>query len=89
MQKTLLFLAQNPGVNIEISGHTDNVGNDALNQVLSQNRAKEVYNYLLSQGVPANRLTYKGYGKSQPIAPNTTEDGRHQNRRTEFKIISA
>lgn len=89
MQKIILFLVQNPNVNIEISGHTDNAGNDALNQTLSQNRAKEVYQYLLSQGVPANRLTFKGYGKSQPIAPNTTEDGRRQNRRTEFKIVSA
>lgn len=89
MQKILIFLAQNPGVNIELSGHTDNVGNDALNQTLSQNRAKEVYNYLISQGVPANRLMYKGYGKSQPIGSNTTEEGRRQNRRTEFKIVSA
>jgi outer membrane protein OmpA-like peptidoglycan-associated protein len=48
-----------------------------------------VYNYLISQGVPANRLMYKGYGKSQPIAPNTSEEGRRQNRRTEFKIVSA
>ncbi|MBW4889511.1 OmpA family protein [Mucilaginibacter sp. HMF5004] len=88
MQKLIIFLAENPKVNIEISGHTDNAGNDVLNQTLSQNRAKEVYQYLLSQGVPQNRLTYKGYGKSQPIAPNTTEDGRRQNRRTEFKIIS-
>ena len=88
MQKLILFLADNPAVTIEISGHTDNMGNDALNQTLSQNRAKEVYQYLLTKGVPAARLTYKGYGKTQPIASNTTEDGRRQNRRTEFKIIS-
>jgi outer membrane protein OmpA-like peptidoglycan-associated protein/tetratricopeptide (TPR) repeat protein len=88
MQKLIIFLAQNSRVNIEISGHTDNAGNDALNQTLSQNRAKEVYQYLLSQGVPPNRLMYKGYGKTQPIAPNTTEEGRRQNRRTEFKILS-
>ena len=88
LQKLILFLVENPKVVIEISGHTDNVGNDALNQTLSQNRAKEVYNYLLSQGVPPDRLTYKGYGKTQPIANNATEDGRRQNRRTEFKIIA-
>ncbi|OCX53823.1 hypothetical protein BEL04_05930 [Mucilaginibacter sp. PPCGB 2223] len=88
LQKLILFLNDNPKVVIEISGHTDDVGNDALNQVLSQNRAKAVYQYLIAQHIAASRLVYKGYGKTQPIAPNTTDDGRQQNRRTEFKIVS-
>ena len=88
LQKLIYFLNDNPKVVIEVSGHTDDVGNDAINQVLSQNRAKAVYLYLIAQHIPAARLVYKGYGKTQPMASNTTEDGRQQNRRTEFKIVS-
>jgi len=79
---------ENPKVVIEISGHTDDVGNDTSNQILSQNRAKAVYQYLIAQHIAASRLVYKGYGKTQPIASNTTDEGRQQNRRTEFKIVS-
>jgi outer membrane protein OmpA-like peptidoglycan-associated protein/Tol biopolymer transport system component len=88
LQKLLEFLALNPTVHIEISGHTDNVGNDELNQKLSENRAKSVYDYLLSGKVDPARLIYKGYGKSQPIAPNDTDENRAKNRRTEFKITA-
>jgi outer membrane protein OmpA-like peptidoglycan-associated protein len=88
LQKMLEFLALNPTVHIEISGHTDNVGNDELNQTLSENRAKAVYDYLLSGKVDPARLVFKGYGKTQPIAPNDNDDDRAKNRRTEFKIIA-
>ncbi|MCC8427003.1 OmpA family protein [Mucilaginibacter sp. UR6-11] len=88
LQKLIEFLALNPTVHIEISGHTDNVGNDELNQKLSENRAKSVYNYLLSGKVDPARLVYKGYGKTQPIAPNITDEDRAKNRRTEFKITA-
>jgi outer membrane protein OmpA-like peptidoglycan-associated protein/tetratricopeptide (TPR) repeat protein len=88
LQKLLEFLALNPTVHIEISGHTDNVGNDELNQKLSENRAKSVYDYLLSGKIDPARLVYKGYGKSQPIAPNDTDENRAKNRRTEFKITA-
>jgi outer membrane protein OmpA-like peptidoglycan-associated protein/Tol biopolymer transport system component len=88
LQKLLEFLAFNPSLKIEISGHTDNVGNDQLNQTLSQNRAKAVYDYLIAAEVPATRLVFKGYGKTQPITPNDTDDSRSKNRRTEFKIIA-
>jgi outer membrane protein OmpA-like peptidoglycan-associated protein/tetratricopeptide (TPR) repeat protein len=88
LQKLLEFLTVNPTVHIEISGHTDNVGNDEINQTLSENRAKSVYQYLIANKVDASRLVYKGYGKTQPIAPNDNEDGRRKNRRTEFKIIA-
>jgi len=87
LQELVNFLAYNPSLKIEISGHTDNAGNDELNQTLSENRAKAVYQFLLSSKVDATRLQFKGYGKSQPIAPNDAEDGRSKNRRTEFKII--
>ena len=86
LQKLIEFLALNPTVHIEISGHTDNVGNDDLNQKLSENRAKSVYDFLLSGKVDPARMVYKGYGKTQPIAPNDSDDNRAKNRRTEFKI---
>ncbi len=80
------FLNHNPTVKVELQGHTDNIGNDEDNRLLSENRAKSVYNYLISKGIPANRLRYKGYGESKPIATNATEEGRAQNRRTVFLI---
>jgi outer membrane protein OmpA-like peptidoglycan-associated protein/tetratricopeptide (TPR) repeat protein len=73
---------------IEISGHTDNVGSAKFNKALSERRAKAVVDYLISKGISADRLTYKGYGFDQPIATNDTPEGRQQNRRTEFKVIS-
>jgi outer membrane protein OmpA-like peptidoglycan-associated protein/tetratricopeptide (TPR) repeat protein len=88
LQKLVDFLNVNPTLKIEISGHTDNVGNDELNQTLSENRAKAVYQYLVQNGINASRLQYKGYGKTQPIATNDTDEGRSKNRRTEFKIIA-
>ena len=80
------MLTANPTVQIQINGHTDNVGNDASNQLLSENRAKSVYDYLIKQKIDAKRLKYKGFGKSQPIDTNATESGRQQNRRTEFEV---
>lgn len=75
-----------PGLKIEISGHTDNTGSATINESLSQSRADAVVQYLTSKGITANRLTAKGYGSSKPVATNTTDDGRQQNRRTEFEI---
>ena len=72
---------------IEISGHTDNVGNKVKNQKLSEARAQSVVTYL-SKSVPVSRLTYKGYGMAVPVATNKTAEGRQQNRRVEFKILS-
>jgi outer membrane protein OmpA-like peptidoglycan-associated protein/tetratricopeptide (TPR) repeat protein len=88
LQKLMDFLSKNPTVRIEISGHTDNVGNKPANLVLSQNRAKSVFQYLVNHGIAAARLVYKGYGDTQPILPNTSDDNRSKNRRTEFKIIA-
>lgn len=76
-----------PALKVEISGHTDNTGSAALNNTLSQDRAQAVVDYLIGHGISKSRLTAKGYGSTQPIAPNTTSKGRQQNRRTEFKII--
>lgn len=85
--KLIQFLKENPDVRVEISGHTDNVGADQANITLSTNRAKSVYDWLIKQGIASDRLVYKGYGKSQPIDSNATEEGRGKNRRTEVKIL--
>lgn len=86
LMKLHSFMQNNPAVSIEISGHTDNVGNDNDNQTLSENRAQAIYNFLIENGIEANRLSYKGYGETQPIDTNDTEEGRANNRRSEFKI---
>jgi outer membrane protein OmpA-like peptidoglycan-associated protein len=72
---------------VEIGGHTDNVGSDESNLQLSDSRAKSVVEYLVSKGIDASRLTYKGYGETQPIADNESDEGRAKNRRTEFRVI--
>ena len=81
------LLLQNPNMQIEIAGHTDNQGNDDYNFDLSLKRAKAVYDYLLNKRIEPQRLTYKGYGETQPVDTNDTPEGRAKNRRTEFKII--
>jgi outer membrane protein OmpA-like peptidoglycan-associated protein len=81
------LLADNPKIKIEISGHTDNVGSASLNQRLSQDRAKAVVDFLTGRGIPAERITFKGYGFSRPVATNDTPEGRQLNRRTEFEIM--
>lgn len=81
------FLTKNATLKIEISGHTDNVGAKDKNQLLSENRAKSVVDFLVSKQIAGSRLTFKGYGDTQPINENDTDEHRANNRRTEFKII--
>jgi outer membrane protein OmpA-like peptidoglycan-associated protein len=81
------LLVENPNLNIQINGHTDNVGSDSANQTLSTNRAQAVYRFLIENGIAASRLRFKGFGESQPIATNDTEAGRQENRRTEFEAF--
>lgn len=87
LKKIVAFLERYPDLRIEVEGHTDNVGDADYNQNLSLNRAKAVFDFLQSAGIPANRLEAKGYGMSRPIASNATESGRQQNRRIAFKIL--
>jgi outer membrane protein OmpA-like peptidoglycan-associated protein len=87
LNEVVEFLNNNPAVRIMLEGHTDNVGSEAYNTELSENRAKSVYKYLVNQGVDARRLEYKGYGFSQPVYTNETEEGRAGNRRTEMRIL--
>ena len=86
LDQLIEFLTDNLPIFIQIQGHTDNIGNDADNLRLSENRAKSVYNYLITKGISSNRLTYKGFGKAMPVADNSTEEGRAKNRRTVFII---
>jgi outer membrane protein OmpA-like peptidoglycan-associated protein len=94
LDKLVEMLQQNPQMVIELGAHTDNVGSEKYNLKLSEARAQSVVTYLISKGIDASRLKAKGYGSTQPIAPNTNEDGsdnpegRQKNRRTEFKVLS-
>jgi outer membrane protein OmpA-like peptidoglycan-associated protein len=81
------YLNENPTLQIEIQGHTDNVGNPKDNQALSSNRAFMVKSVLEQFKVDGNRITAKGFGASRPVANNSTEDGRSKNRRTAFLIV--
>jgi outer membrane protein OmpA-like peptidoglycan-associated protein len=81
------LLLKNPTLKIEIGGHTDNTGNENHNKILSEKRAKSVFDYLKSKGIDESRITYKGYASSKPVADNDTEEGKAQNRRTEIIVI--
>jgi outer membrane protein OmpA-like peptidoglycan-associated protein/tetratricopeptide (TPR) repeat protein len=81
------LLKDNPALKIQINGHTDNVGKPADNLVLSDNRAKSVVQYLTSKGIDAKRLSFRGYGDTQPVSDNKTEESRAENRRTELKVV--
>ncbi|MEW5771410.1 MAG: OmpA family protein [Pseudomonadota bacterium] len=80
-------LKANPGVKVEVAGHTDSRNSDWYNQGLAERRAKAVMQYFVSKGVDAARLTAKSYGESQPVADNNTEEGRVQNRRVELRVL--
>lgn len=81
------LLVKHPQLNVEISGHTDNIGRKKYNQRLSEARAIAVYNYLVEKGIEEKRLLMVGYGDSRPVVSNFTHEGRQINRRTEFEII--
>ena len=88
IQKMAATLQKYPDTNVVVEGHTDNSGSDAINQPLSERRAQAVANYTTSQGVDASRITTKGYGASQPVADNTTAEGKQANRRVEVAIFA-
>jgi outer membrane protein OmpA-like peptidoglycan-associated protein len=86
LSKVAGILLAYPGLNIEVDGHTDNVGGDEYNQNLSEQRAGSVRDYLVAQGVATNSVTAKGFGKTQPVATNDTAEGRQINRRVELVV---
>lgn len=89
LRKLAENLAQNPQTNIQIVGHTDNTGSDRVNDPLSVERAKSVYNYLNSQGIVNTRMEYVGKGSREPIADNASAQGRQDNRRVEIYILAS
>ena len=82
------MLKDNPTLKIQINGHTDNSGKPADNIRLSEDRARSVTSYLIAKGIAPARLSSKGWGDTQPIADNSTPEGRAKNRRTELKVLS-
>jgi outer membrane protein OmpA-like peptidoglycan-associated protein len=86
LDKLHQILVGNPGLRVEIGGHTDDTGSDELNQKLSESRASAVVRYLTGKGIDPDRLTYRGFGKTMPVQDNSTVEGRRLNRRTEVII---
>ncbi|MDA3901262.1 MAG: PQQ-binding-like beta-propeller repeat protein [Spirochaetes bacterium] len=84
LHRLLEIMTKNPGLKLEIRGHTDNVGDKNYNQKLSERRADAVNEFMVKNGISPERLMSRGFGESEPIAPNNTEEGRQKNRRTEF-----
>lgn len=82
------FLKENPRVNVAIHGHTDSAGDAAANMILSNDRAKSVYDFLIKSGITSSRLSYRGFGQTKPVVSNENEEGRSKNRRTEFVIMN-
>jgi OOP family OmpA-OmpF porin len=87
LSRLLKYMQDNPVMEIELAGHTDNIGTDEANLHLSQERANAVKTYLLSKGIADTRVSAKGFGESKPVASNDTEEGRQLNRRLEFSIL--
>lgn len=87
LDKMVELLKNAPQVKIEISGHTDNIGDTRLNFALSENRARVVFNYFVSKGINENRLYYKGYGSNKPLLPNNSEENKKKNRRVELTVL--
>ena len=88
LNEVALALKDNAKIRVEIQGHTDSQGNDALNLKLSQRRADAVRIYLIKKGITSDRMVARGHGETVPIADNRTAAGRAQNRRVEFVITS-
>lgn len=87
LNEMVIWLKENPGVKLEISGHTDADGSDVSNMTLSQARSESVKSYLVSSGIVATRLVAKGYGESKPVDSNETAEGKANNRRVEFVLM--
>ncbi len=87
LDKLAGFLTDNPAIRIRINGHTDNIGQPQYNMDLSERRTESVAAYLVEAGIAGSRIEYAGFGETMPVVSNETEDGRAENRRTEFEII--
>lgn len=88
LNRVFKMMEDNPTLVVEVAAHTDDVGSESSNQLLSQRRAQSVANYLTENNIPAARFVYKGYGESQPLVPNESEENRAKNRRVVLKVLS-
>jgi outer membrane protein OmpA-like peptidoglycan-associated protein len=88
LDEMFTYLKENPKASVQITGYTDNVGSEELNLNLSKQRASAVFNYLVAKGIDAGRMKYSGKGLVNPVADNSTEEGRLKNRRAEFEITN-
>ena len=86
LDEAITILKEQGGIAVVAEGHTDSTGPDTYNQGLSERRAKSVRDYLVAGGIDASRIETAGYGESQPVADNSTRDGRAQNRRVELEV---
>lgn len=89
MKRWIKMLNENGHINLQISGHADNIGEDVYNQKLSERRARSVVAYLVDNGIGAERLMAEGFGESKPVSTNDTEEGRQQNRRVQVRIVNS
>ena len=87
LNKLYDLLQQYTSMEILIGGHTDGKGTHRYNIALSESRALSVYSYLIQRGIKSHRIDFKGFGKTQPIASNDTDEGRQLNRRVEFEVV--
>ena len=87
LNRVVKLMVDNPGIKIEISAHTDDIGSNDYNLKLSDKRAKSVVNYLENKNIPVERLLFRGYGEEKPLTPNTSDENRAKNRRVELKIV--
>ncbi len=86
LNKLVQYMLRHPSMEIRINGHSDNTGMEFKNQRISEERAKAVFEYLISKGVQ-NKMYFKGFGSKQPLADNSTDEGKARNRRVEFEVI--
>jgi len=84
VDEAVRLMKEKPDLRVSVEGHTDSIGGEAYNQRLSERRAKAVRDYMVSEGIDASRITTRGFGKSKPIASNSTKEGRAENRRVEI-----
>jgi outer membrane protein OmpA-like peptidoglycan-associated protein len=87
LEEVVRIMKEHPAITVEVQGHTDNIGADASNQVLSEKRAQAVKDYVVKRGIAADRLTTRGFGEGKPIDTNDTDLGRARNRRIEFVVV--
>ena len=89
LQRLIDLLKKNENLKAEFIGHTDNIGTPEANQKLSEERAKQVYDWVIKKGIPQNRVSYSGKGLTKPVSGNDTAEGRKRNRRVEIVVIES